>query len=65
MLCVPGIHTFLETFNLLKGFNTELQNVLSGMQSKSYADCLKLLGIESLQTRHCFFDLTEVYKNFE
>ena len=32
------------------------------MQSRSYADRLKLLGIESLQTRRCFFDLIEVYK---
>ena len=35
---------------------------VDGMHSKSYADQLKLLGIDSLQTRHCFFDLTEVYK---
>ena len=24
MLCVPGIHIFSETLNLLKGFNTKL-----------------------------------------
>ena len=32
------------------------------MQSKSYADCLKSLGIDSLQTCRCFFDLIELYK---
>ena len=62
MLCVPGIHIFLETLNLLKGFNVELRNVLRGCSLKVYADRLKLLGIESLQTRCCFFDLIEVYK---
>ena len=34
MLCIPGIHILLETLNLLKGFNTELQNVLKGCSLK-------------------------------
>ena len=58
---IPGIHIFFETLNLLKGFTPELQNVLRGCSLKVMLTA-KLLWIESLQTRHCFFDLIEVNK---
>ena len=35
---------------------------VKGMQSKSYQDRLRILGIDSLQKRRCVFDLVELFK---
>ena len=53
---------FFRDIELIERVQHRATKCIEGMQSKSYADRLKLLGIESLQTRHCFFDLIEVYK---
>ena len=53
---------FLRDIELIERVQHRATKCVEGMQSKSYADRLTLLGIESLQTRRCFFDLIEVHK---
>ena len=53
--------TYILFLNL-KGFNVNLQKRLSGLNNLSYKDRLLVLGVDTLERRRLFYDLSLFYK---
>ena len=55
----PHLKRDIEQIEMVQRHATKCIN---GMQSKTYQDRLRILGIDSLQKRRCVFDLVELFK---
>ena len=51
-----------RNIELIKWVQHRAPKCIKGLYLKSYSDRLKILGLDSLQTRRCMLDLTEVFK---
>ena len=49
-------------FELIERVQHRATKCITGLQSKSYTDRLKILGLDSLQTRRFIFDMVEVFR---
>ena len=54
-----------EDIELIERVQHRATKCITGLQSKSYTDRLKILGLVSLQTRRFIFDMVEVFRIFQ